>query len=413
MASVSKREWLYKGATKSAWVVRYFAGGKHRSRQFDRKKDADAFKRKMEDEIDCGVHIVDRDGVTVRHACDEFLKEQEIRVEDGRISKATLKNLQTSVNKSVIPLLGDKKIHQITCTDCEEYYGKLLRLHGLSPVTAKERLIKLGQIFDFAAAPGRDWVKTNPAAQARKKLRGIASEPIRTFSPDQILVLLKAADVRRRNQHPRTHRLARCFVHLAVFCGLRWGEIAALTLPRVNFEAGLIEVRHSLTMWDEIKGPKTRAGLRDVHMPPHLSKMLSEWIRDDMAPSDRGLLFRAKLSRTDKGPGGFIGASGFFNTYWHPLLKEAGLHEEGGDNFHFHALRHFYSSWIIANGMSVMDAAQAMGHKRFDMTLQVYAHPMIGSAGRKSISTLAASRLLAGLGVNESVLAHDKADQVG
>lgn len=396
MASVAKRRWLHNGAEKEAWVVRYKAGGKHRSKQFERKKEADAFKRKAENEIDAGIHVPASEGVTVGDACEAFLRAQELRLHDGRISRGHLKNLRQAVDVSIGPLIGSVKLHQLTGVAVEEFYAAMVKVGGLAPATARHRVFIFGQICDFARQPGRGWLKTTPVEDARKNLRGIVAEPIRTFTSQQVLAILQAAEQRRKWAHERTRRLARCFVHLAAFCGLRYGEIAALTAARVRFEAMTIEVRHSLNEWDEIGKTKTRAGIRDVLMPSHVATMLREWIATDYVANDRGLLFRAFLSRTDQGPGGYIYPASFRNNYWWPLLKQAGLWAEDGDQFHFHALRHFASSWMIANGMPVMDTAQALGHKKFDTTLQVYAHPMIGAGGRGQIVNQMADRLFGG-----------------
>jgi integrase len=125
-------------------------------------------------------------------------------------------------------------------------------------------------------------------------------------------------------------------VHLAVFCGLRYGEIVGLTCSAIDFHRRVIKVRNSLTAWDELKEPKTRSGLRDVPMPSHLWKLLEDWLSRFYIPNDRILVFRRKS-------GGTIASRHFFTCHWRPLLARSGLHSES-DNFHFHALRHFAAS---------------------------------------------------------------------
>ena len=384
MASVSKREWVYKGETKSAWVVRYQSGGKHRSKQFEKKKLADAFKQRVERELFDGDHLPATETVTVRAACEAFVRAQEVRLADGRIGRGHQANVIKAVDRAILPRLGERKLTDLKPVDIERWYGDLVKAGGLAPSTAKERVIMLGQICEFAVRHG--WLKVSPIPEARKLLRGIPKTPIRTFKPEQVLALIRAAEVRRKGQHARTQPAMQCFLHLAAFCGLRYGEIAGLTLPRVDLARSVIEVRHSLTPWDELKGPKTISGNRNVHMPPHLTEMLRAWIADEYVDNPRQLIFRTLVSRSDKGPGGFIHPGSFRVSYWYPLLEAAGLMAgANGDNYHFHALRHFSAGWMIANGMPVMDTAQALGHKRFDTTLQVYAHPMVaGQAGGSS-----------------------------
>lgn len=396
MAKVSKREWTApNGEQKSAWVVRWKEGARHRSRQFDRKKEADAFRVTTEGGIASGAAAQDGEKVSVAQACEAFLRFSETRCADGRISRGHLLNLNRAVDRSIVPHLGRLMFCDVTQAHVEQFYADMVKLDGLAPVTAKERIIKLGQVCDFARAPGRRWLRDRPVEDARKGLRGIVQTPVRTFSVEQALAVIAASDVKRKGQHPRTHRLARCFVHLAAFCGMRWGEIAGLTLGHLDLDGAVIRIRHSLDSFDVLKGPKTKAGIRDVDLPTHLVEILRAWLARDYVPNPRKLLFRTQLSRTDRGPGGFICASSFHNAYWRPVLAEAGLLSGDGDEFHFHALRHFASSWLMASGMPVPDVAAYLGHANFDMTLKVYAHPLLTRTGRASLVAGAAAALLA------------------
>lgn len=68
--SVRKREWtIPKGEKKQAWVVDYSdTNGKRRLKTFKLKKEADAFAATTSVEVREGVHVADRDTVTVAKA---------------------------------------------------------------------------------------------------------------------------------------------------------------------------------------------------------------------------------------------------------------------------------------------------------------------------------------------------------
>ena len=70
--SVRKRTWKNgKGEEKSAWVVDYVDGrGKRRLKSFKLKKEADQFAATAAVEVREGVHVADRDTVTVKAAGD-------------------------------------------------------------------------------------------------------------------------------------------------------------------------------------------------------------------------------------------------------------------------------------------------------------------------------------------------------
>lgn len=314
--------------------------------------------------------------------CREFTGAQEQRLEDNRITRCSLDNILLAVNKDIVPFFGKMKIDAITEVQVEDFYSWLRKTRRLSAVTAKGRLQELRRICDFAER--RNYLVVNVAARALKDLSSVARNEIRTFTKDEIAVLLCAAERRGKWQHKNTLVVTKCAVHLAAICGLRLGEILGLTRRHINFDAGIIEVRHSLTEYGELKGPKTRAGVRDVPMPRHVAAMLKEWLRAGYVENERSLVFLTPTGR-------FITSPSFNTSYWGPLLKRAGL--DGGDRFHFHALRHFASSWWIANGYPLPDVASIMGHSKFDLTLQVYAHPVIGGNRRGEMFQTMSDRL--------------------
>lgn len=404
MASVSKREWTYKGKEKTAWIVRYFdAKGVHCQKTFTHKKQADAFKRKTEDALGDGSHIASGDARTVARVCDEFLRHAEDRVRAGRLQRTSFDNLKGCVAHSILVHLGKRQFHELTSVDVEVWFGKLCRVPSagpylsksrdrkpLSPRTARDRISVLSGIFEWAIP--RQYAKSNPCLRAMKAIGRIETKPIRTFKPDEIEKLLHVANTRAKWQHRRTWLVARCFVNLAAFCGLRYGEIQGLTLDNVQLEKRWLLIRHSLTDHDDLKGPKSKAGVRDVPMPPHVAALLSDWIKNEYRNNPRKLLFRGSERTVGGDRASLIHAPSFRHGYWWPLLRRAGLYHDG-DPFHFHALRHFAASWMIKNGMPITDVAKVLGHAKFDLTLQVYAHSLMTDRETSDVFDAMAAKL--------------------
>lgn len=138
MASVSKREWTHKGEAKSAWVVRYKdAGGAHRSRQFDRKKDADAFRVKTEVELEKGLHLPRGATITVAQLADEFIRYAKQRHRDGRrMGHSYLQHIRIFLTKHVVSKLGARLLTELTWQEVETWMQGLLR-SGLSAYSAR------------------------------------------------------------------------------------------------------------------------------------------------------------------------------------------------------------------------------------------------------------------------------------
>jgi hypothetical protein len=49
---------------------------------------------------------------------------------------------------------------------------------------------------------------------------------------------------------------------------------------------------------------------------------------------------------------------------------------------------------MIENGLPLTEVASLLGHKKFDMTLQVHAHPIVGGHERSEAINAMSSRLL-------------------
>lgn len=49
-------------------------------------------------------------------------------------------------------------------------------------------------------------------------------------------------------------------------------------------------------------------------------------------------------------------------------------HIEGLENFHFHQLRHTYTSNLLSNGAAPKDVQELLGHSDVSTTMNVYAH---------------------------------------
>lgn len=380
MANVNKREWQApNGDKKEAWLVRYKdEKGKYRGRTFTRKKEADAFCHKVTVELEQGSHLARNETVTVSELIDAYLENCDQRHKDGRkMSYAHITTLHGQFKRHIRPELGKHKLADLDFLTVERWANGLLRKNRLAPLSVRNLLYMLRVAVDFGIRRG--WAKSNIVRDVMTEFRGMKHDPIRTFTRAEIQQLVNALSQRPAGKTEKKYLLLRSFCHLALFCGLRWGEIAALKVEHIRFEENVIEVRHSLARNDELKGPKSKAGVRNVPMPVIVAEGLKRWLRDHYVANDRGLVFRLPDDRP-------ITAAGFHKCDWQPLLKRAGLDvDRKGRRFHFHALRHFCASMMIQQGVPLTDVAELLGHSSYDMTLQVYAHAIMATNKRIEI----------------------------
>ena len=152
-------------------------------------------------------------------------------------------------------------------------------------------------------------------------------------------------------------------VWLGAALGLRWGEVAALTVDSFDFLHGSIAVTQQLGRDRKLSDPKSLAGRRRLAAPA--------WLLDEVAAllASRGLtaadgsaLVFANLS------GGPLNYSAWRRTRWKEACTAAGV-----PGLRFHDLRSVAASAMVAAGVDVKTAQRRLGHANVTLTLQVYA----------------------------------------
>jgi integrase len=396
MASVRKRD---PKDPKSPWVVEYTdpaTGKRHRlTPKSGMKKDADAARRRVEADIENGEHLASSASVTVKEGFDLFLRHSDQRLKDGEIGRTHYENLRRALCNHVVRHLSARVLSDLRVKDVQQLYDTWSETMN---VTTRRTILNKCRSFETFLRM-KDLVRA-PLFKAFRP-RSSPRVSIKTFDVTMIGAVLGALERGPgRNWKRRSFEMLRLAVHLAVFCGLRRGEIFGLTLGSLDFERGVLRIRSSLTTYKELKGPKTTSGVRDVPMPDHVADLLQKWLAMHARSNDLSLVFTSDQHTP-------INIDTSFRGQWRQLLRAAGIDtgtwkptargydEPRGKSLHFHALRHFASSWHLSKGMSPADVARLLGHSHFDMTLQVYSHPVFDDSHRRAAVRASASDLLA------------------
>lgn len=142
---------------------------------------------------------------------------------------------------------------------------------------------------------------------------------------------------------------------LALYAGLRRGEICGLQWQDVDLKAGTLHVRRQrCRACGELitKAPKSKAGVRDIPIAPELLSQLraayrlapQSWVVDVMPEA---------ITRR-----------------WIKLQKQIPLE----DRYRLHDLRHTYGSRLVLDGVNLRVVQYLMGHSKIDITMRVYSH---------------------------------------
>jgi integrase len=174
----------------------------------------------------------------------------------------------------------------------------------------------------------------------------------------------------------------RVMPYLGAMLGMQIGEVLGLRVGRLDLlaRAPTLTVAESLGEADGVlftRAPKNDR-TRVLPLPPILVELLAGHLaRRGLNASDRDeLVFVAQR-------GGPIRRPGFRSRIWAPACRRAGL-----DRLGFHDLRRSAATVMLAQGTSVRDAAEILGHDP-RMTLVVYA-PATEAGKRQAADGLAA-----------------------
>lgn len=390
MASVAKRKWTSpRGEKKESWEVRYKdALGKHRGKTFRLKKEADAFRRTVEIELEDGTHVAREASPKFDQAAAEYLEALARRLREGTFRHASYDKAESHLRRHIKPHFKAKRVIDITEDDANLFFAKL-RDTSLAVETKAKIFEIFSQVLDFAKR--RKWVRVNVAKEVRSwpENRLPPRQRIRTFDTDEARRLYEYfLDPRAYNVtwRKRYAAMGRCIVFLGMFCGLRSGEIRGLSWPAVDFENGLIEIRQQVDHRRKVAAVKTQSSNRVLPVPQALMAELDAW-RAWAVDNEHGLLFTTKQGQP-------ITCQDLHTHIWKRALRDLGYSaEDEGGWPHFHALRHLATS-IMMQHMPAGDVAPLLGHRNANTTLTVYTGATLTAAARRSAVEKAATFLL-------------------
>lgn len=160
--------------------------------------------------------------------------------------------------------------------------------------------------------------------------------------------------------------------------GLRINEALGLSLADLDFEQGVIHVRHSAYN-GTLGTPKSQASKADVPMPDILAAELQAYIAGpDYRKNPKELLFansRMKPYSDDK----------LRLVHLTPLLESLKINRPG---VKFHAIRHAVASELMDAGTPITVVRDQLRHSDVRVTLGIYGH-VIGNAQKKAANKLA------------------------
>lgn len=336
---------VYKNDKNGTWyvMVRYtdWRGERKQKcqRGFATKREAQEWERQFQLQKKANIDM------TLESFCELF--EKDIR---PKIKENTWVTKENIIRSKIIPYLGKRKMSEITAKDIIDWQIEIQNLKGkngspLSPIYLRTIHAQLSAIFNHAVKFYD--MDTNPAKKA-----GVMGE-----EESKEMLFWTKEEYLKFSEAMMEKPLSYYAFELLYWCGIREGELLALTPADFDLKNGTLRINKSyqrLKGKDVITSPKTRKSNRVIKMPRFLCEEMQDCLK----------MFY-DLKETDR----------IFQISKHYLFNEMqrGCKETGVKKIRIHDLRHSHISLLIDRGFTALAIGKRVGHSGEKITYR-YAH---------------------------------------
>ena len=336
---------VYKEEKTGTWRVIYrytdWTGERKQTqkRGFKAKRDAQAWEREQQNKATSNLDM------TFASFVEQYTADMRTRLKEN--TWATKEHI---IRSKLLPYFGRLKMCNITAQQIITWQNELLNFKDkkgkpYSPVYLKTVHNQLSAIFNHAVRYYN--LRENPCKKAgsmgKKKNR-------------EMLFWTKA-EYLKFAEAMMDKPLSYYAFEMLYWCGIREGELLALTPADFDFEKCTVSISKSyqrLNGQDLITAPKTEKSNRVITIPQFLADEMQDYLKMlyDVGENDR--IFTVTKS------------------YLHREM-DRGAKEAGVKRIRIHDIRHSAVSLLIDMGFSATAIADRVGHESIDITYN-YAH---------------------------------------
>lgn len=275
---------------------------------------------------------------------EEFLK---LYYEDmaPRIRENTLRTKKYIIDLKILPFFGKKSINSIKPADVRRWQNELIA-KGYSYTYLRTVNNQLTAVFNYAVKYYD--LKNNPCTKAGSMGKNQADE-MNFWTKEEFTKFLDAVMDK--------HRSYVGFKTL-LWTGLRIGELLALTIEDIDFDAKTLNVSKSyqrIGTKDVITPPKTPKSNRIISIPEFLLEDLKDYVDSIYQPKATDRLFPVTKH------------------YFEREMKR-GVALSGVKKIRLHDCRHSHCALLFEMQIPPLEVAERLGHERVETTLNTYAH---------------------------------------
>lgn len=292
------------------------------------------------------------------------INEMVALVMDERVSKTakrtTIREYVTCQNK-ISTTIGTRIAKDTKPLHIQKWINELSA--EVAPKTVINIYSFLRMCFDTAV--GWELIASSPCHHI--KLPRNQKKEVQILTAEELPTFLAALD-----KMPESKYDIKVAILMALFGGMRRGEICGLEETDVDLETGKVEIIKTLnvdigSIYED--DPKSKTSVRSVYFP---QEIISEFRHLILLHKEQQLQLGSKWKGSTKLIKGYMGADMYPGNLWkyfNMFQKENGLR-----HISFHALRHTHTSMLADMGKSLTEISKQLGHAQQSTTLNIYTH---------------------------------------
>ena len=283
------------------------------------------------------------------------------------VKLTTFGGYEMNVQKAIVPYFREKGtlLSELTYKDIDSFYDAQLERVTAMTVTKFHANISLALKYAFL----KDYIPSYEAIMKK------VTRP----TPDRFTgKFLKESETVELVNTVKGHKLE-LGVLFGAFYGLRRSELVGLRWESINFEANTITIEHTVTV--------ATIGGKNVIIADDTTKTKSSYRTLPLIPIIRAKLLEVQAEQEqnrklcgksyNKAEGRYIYTDVLGNRIKPDYLSSEFpkfLEKNGFRRIRFHDLRHSCASLLLANGVSIKEIQDWLGHSTFKTTADIYAH---------------------------------------
>jgi integrase len=335
---------IYFSSNINRWVAQItLPNGKRISKSSKIQKDVREWLIDQRKQLKDGLYITD-EHLKLGVFLDRYLQD----VAFYHLRPRTYERYTGIINNHIKPEIGNIKLSALRPHHIQALYSKKLN-SGLSINTVRYIHAVLHKALFQALKWGLVARNVSDLVDKPKTERKI----FKTWSPYDVKLFLEAVE---------QHRWYPIYI-LAIYTGLRQGELLGIHREDVDLEKGTINVCRQISV---IRGKglmiadlKTEKSRRLVTLPASALRVLREYI--DIVGIQSGLIFTTSTGKP-------ISPRNLLRHF------KATIEASGLPQIRFHDLRHTHASLLLAAGVHPKVVQERLGHSQISLTLDTYSH---------------------------------------